>query len=74
MQLVDILQQQIDEMEAEIDKLIQPYQEEVKLLDTISGIDQRSAPTLTFSKQTLAWLLGWKYVPAITKAQVLKKG
>ena len=43
---VDFLDAAIDELSAEIDKVIAPFAPEVELLDTITGVDRRTAEGL----------------------------
>ena len=43
---VDYLDESIGELSAEVERVIAPFSEKVELLDTIPGIDRRTAETL----------------------------
>jgi len=43
---VDYLDESIADLSAEIERVIAPFSEKVELLDTIPGVDRRTAETL----------------------------
>ena len=43
---IDYLEESIAELSIEIERVIAPFSEEVKLLDTIPGVDRRTAEVL----------------------------
>ena len=76
---IDYLDESIAELSMEIERVIAPFSEEVKLLDTIPGVDRRTAEVLIAEiganmdqfpthRHLASWALGC--VPATTNQQV----
>ena len=52
---IDYLDESIAELSIEIERVIAPFSEEVKLLDTIPGVDRRTAEVLIALRLGRTW-------------------